>query len=65
MPTIQRPNELQQMGALVAGMVDDALRAYAETDIEVSRQIAERDDEVDAIYANVFTQIMYYARPDR
>jgi phosphate transport system protein len=58
-PTIQRPIELQHMGKLVASMLDDALRAYAETDIEVSRQIAERDDEVDTVYANVFTQIMY------
>jgi phosphate transport system protein len=58
-PTLPRPAELQQMGALVAAMLDDALRAYAETDIETSRTIADRDDEVDALYANVFTQIMY------
>lgn len=58
-PTIHRPAELQQMGTIVAAMLDDALRAYAETDTEVSRQIADRDDEVDALYANVFTQIMY------
>jgi phosphate transport system protein len=58
-PSIPRPAELQRMGALVANMLDDALRAYAETDIEVSRQIADRDDEVDTLYANVFTQIMY------
>src|SRR3954468_4046473 len=58
-PTIFRPTELQHMGQLVASMLDDALRAYADTDIEVSRQIADRDDEVDSLYANVFTQIMY------
>jgi phosphate transport system protein len=58
-PTIHRPAELLQMGELVGSMLDDALRAYAETDIESSRQIAERDAEVDSLYANVFTQIMY------
>ena len=64
-PTITRPAELFQMGTLVAAMLDDALRAYAETDIETSRQIADRDEEVDTIYANVFTQIMYMlARTD-
>lgn len=68
-PTITRPAELQRMGELVGSMLDDALRAYAETDIPVSRQIAERDAEVDALYANVFTQIMYMLaetdNPDR
>jgi phosphate transport system protein len=58
-PAIVRPVELQNMGALVGTMLDDALRAYAETDVAVSRQIADRDDEVDTLYANVFTQIMY------
>ncbi len=58
-PTVLRPVELQHMGNVVGAMLDDALRAYAEADLEVSRQIADRDDEVDAIYANVFTQIMY------
>jgi phosphate transport system protein len=58
-PTIVRPPELQQMGQVVASMLDDALRAYADTDTHVSRQIADRDDEVDSLYANVFTQIMY------
>jgi phosphate transport system protein len=58
-PTIHRPVELLRMGELVGAMLDDALRAYAETDIEASRQIGERDAEVDALYANVFTQIMY------
>jgi phosphate transport system protein len=58
-PTINRPAELLHMGEAVGAMLDDALRAYAETDIETSRQIAERDAEVDALYANIFTQIMY------
>lgn len=58
-PTLARPAELQHMGALVGTMLDDALRAYAENDVEASRLIAERDAEVDAVYANVFTQIMY------
>jgi phosphate transport system protein len=58
-PTITKPAELSRMGQLVASMLDDALRAYAQTDIEVSRKIADRDDEVDSLYASTFTQIMY------
>jgi phosphate transport system protein len=59
MPSIVRPTELYEMGTLVGAMLDDALRAYAETDIALSRQIADRDSEVDMLYANAFTQIMY------
>ena len=58
-PAVTRPAELQQMGILVDKMLEDALRAYAEGDVELSRQIAGRDQEVDSLYANVFTQIMY------
>lgn len=59
MPDITRPPELFAMGNLVGTMLDDALRAYAETDVDVARTIAERDNEVDALYANAFTQVMY------
>ena len=58
-PNIVRPAELYQMGELVESMLSDALRAYAETDLALSRQIAGRDDEVDALYAQAFTHIMY------
>jgi phosphate transport system protein len=58
-PSIVRPMELQRMGELVGAMLDDALRAYAENDLAVSHQIIDRDEEVDTLYANAFTQIMY------
>jgi phosphate transport system protein len=58
-PSIVRPVELQRMGELVGTMLDDALRAYAESDLAVSHQIIDRDEEVDTLYANAFTQIMY------
>jgi phosphate transport system protein len=58
-PSIIRPAELQQMGALVGTMLDDALRAYAENDVEACYQVVDKDETVDALYANVFTQIMY------
>ena len=58
-PNIVRPAELYQMGELVEAMLSDALRAYAEADLALSRQIPSRDDEVDMLYAQAFTQIMY------
>ncbi|MCC6456387.1 MAG: phosphate signaling complex protein PhoU [Caldilineaceae bacterium] len=56
-PTIVRPAELQQMGALVGAMLDDALHAYADGNLELSRQISARDVEVDALFSKVFRQI--------
>ncbi|HXF62369.1 MAG TPA: phosphate signaling complex protein PhoU [Caldilineaceae bacterium] len=58
-PNINRPPELRQLGALVHSLLNDALRAYAEGDTELSASIAQRDDEVDALYANIFTNIMF------
>ena len=47
------------MGALVGDMLQDALHAFADGNAEASRAIAIRDDTVDTLYANVFTQMMY------
>jgi phosphate transport system protein len=58
-PTIARPPELQQMGLLVGQLLDDSMRAYADGDVELSRQIAERDSDVDALFARAYTQIVY------
>lgn len=56
---LARPQEIIHMGELADSMFQDALRAYAEGDAALSGSIAERDQEVDSLYANVFTQIMY------
>ncbi|SNZ18103.1 phosphate transport system protein [Natronoarchaeum philippinense] len=40
--------DLQRVGALTVEMVEDAMAAYADDDVEACRAIAERDDEVDA-----------------
>jgi phosphate transport system protein len=47
------------MGELVATMLRDALRAYAERDVELAREIVQRDDAVDTLYARLFTQTMH------
>jgi phosphate transport system protein len=50
--------ELQQMGDLVGKMLNQVLIAYAHTNTDLARIIARQDDEVDALYAQVFTRIM-------
>lgn len=58
-PDLQHPGELDRMGKLVGAMLQDALRAFADGDVALSQNVAERDPEVDSLYANVFTQIMF------
>ena len=50
--------ELQQMGDLVGKMLSQVLIAYAHTNTDLARIIARQDDEVDALYAQVFNRIM-------
>ena len=57
-PTQERPPELAQMGELVGRMLNQVLLAFAHNNADLARVIARQDDEVDAIYARVFTRIM-------
>jgi phosphate transport system protein len=58
-PDLTRPYELQQMGDLVSVLLSDAMTAYAEDNLELASTTAQRDGEVDALYARVFTNIMF------
>ena len=57
-PDIPRPAELAQMGVKVGTMLNQTMTAYAHDNIDLARAVAKQDDEVDALYARVFTQIM-------
>jgi phosphate transport system protein len=57
-PDIPRPAELRQMGGQVSRMLNQTMTAYAHDNIDLARAVARQDDEVDALYARVFTQIM-------
>lgn len=62
---IPRPTELGEMGRLVAKMLNQTMTAYAHDNIDLAQAVATQDDEVDALYNKVFTQIMsHMARVD-
>jgi phosphate transport system protein len=50
--------ELKQMGDLVGEMLKDSLTAYDNKDMALATQVAEQDDEVDGLYAQVFSKMM-------
>lgn len=57
-PTLERPPELKRMGDAVGRMLNQVLLAYANDNVDLARAIALQDDEVDALYAQVFGKIM-------
>lgn len=57
-PDIPRPRELWQMSALVGRMLNQAMIAYSHDNVDLALDVARQDDEVDALYARVFAQLM-------
>lgn len=57
-PVQERPTGLQAMGQIVSQMLRQAMTAYANDNVDLARVVAEQDDEVDTIYARVFSDIM-------
>jgi phosphate transport system protein len=53
-----RSEELQEMGQLVGSMLKQAMTAYATNNIELAGLIADQDDEVDNLYAQIHAQVM-------
>lgn len=57
-PEGPRPTELRQMGSMVGTMLKQAMTSYAHSNVDLARTVAKQDDEVDRLYAVVFTKIM-------
>ncbi len=57
-PDQTRPPALRQMGVMVGKMLNQVMIAYANSNVDMARLVAKQDDEVDALYARVFTAIM-------
>lgn len=57
-PDQPRPLELVQMSAMVGNMLNQVMLAYAHSNVDLARIVANQDDQVDALYAQVFNQIM-------
>jgi phosphate transport system protein len=52
------PPELKQMGEIVGTMLNQSMTAYAKNSTSLARLAANRDDEVDHLYALIFSKIM-------
>jgi len=58
-PTQPQPVELKQMGQVVIHMLQQAMLAFAHENVDLARAAAAQDTEADALYARVFSQIIW------
>jgi len=50
--------DIQAIGDAVIAMIEDAMKAYADDDVETCFEIAERDDEIDAMCERASTTVV-------
>ncbi len=51
-------HELKQMGYLVGLMLQESMKAYAHDNVDLAKIVTTQDDEVDRVYALLFSKIM-------
>lgn len=50
--------DIPKMGDIVSGMIRDALDAYVERDLDRAYEISKRDDIIDKLYKEVFSEML-------
>ncbi|MGY0372145.1 phosphate signaling complex protein PhoU [Clostridium sp. JNZ J1-5] len=50
--------DIPKMGDIVSGMIKDALDAYVERDLDRAYEISKRDDIIDKLYKEVFSEML-------
>ncbi|MDD2573909.1 MAG: phosphate signaling complex protein PhoU [Bacillota bacterium] len=52
--------DIPRMAMLARGMVEDCLNVYMDRDLELASSINKKDDEIDALYKQVFRELLVY-----
>jgi len=63
-PLLKPLNDLPRMLGLARAMVSDAIAAYVARDAAAAREIILRDDEVDALYMQIFRELLSFMIED-
>jgi phosphate transport system protein len=63
-PPLKRYVDLPRMGELAAELVHGILRALVDIDEGLARQVAARDDEIDNLYHQTFSEVVELMRVD-
>jgi phosphate transport system protein len=63
-PHLKDDGEIPELGRLVADQVKEIIRTLVDSNVDAARDVARRDDEVDAIYRRIFEQVLKAMRED-
>ena len=63
-PLIKPLIDIPRMQMIVNEMIHASLDAYIQLDADMARRVAERDDEVDALYQQVLRELLTYMMAD-
>ena len=58
-PLLKPLVDIPRMARIARNMLNDAITAFIEEDAEAARRIAMRDDEVDALYEQVYRELLH------
>ncbi|MGE0058705.1 MAG: phosphate signaling complex protein PhoU [Dehalococcoidia bacterium] len=59
-PPLKPYIDIPRMASIAAAMLDQSLIAFRTRDIVLARQVSARDDEVDALYDQVYKELIIY-----
>jgi phosphate transport system protein len=63
-PLIKPLIDLPRMLSLAQAMVSDSIAAYVTRDAKAAREVIRRDDDVDALYMQIFRELLSYMIED-
>jgi phosphate transport system protein len=63
-PLVKPLIDLPVMAQKVRGLLHQALEAFAQRDVEAARAIPKRDDEVDALYRQIYRELLTHIMED-
>lgn len=63
-PLLKPLTDIPQMGIIAREMLDSAILAFIDGDTELARAVSIRDDELDALYDDIVTELMGYMAKD-
>jgi phosphate transport system protein len=63
-PPLKRLVDIPRMAEVARAMLTDSLEAFIRGDVVAAKAIIERDEEVDALYAQVYRELLTYMLAD-
>lgn len=63
-PPLRKDVALPEMGETAAQLIHGILRALVDVDVDLARQVAARDDEIDHLYHRIFSEVVDVMRQD-